>query len=299
MPSEFDTPHTHRTPPPPGQEPAGWGGVFATAGKILLGLGLLVMLMALTVLRNDPATSPHAAANVVPSSGAVILGAAAPETAPPTTLSPFQQAQAEGGYLAVEALVDPVRAYDKPPPESSLLHSFPQHGELGVTATFLAIEEAFDGDGNTWYRVRVPVRPNGSTAWLRASEVKPILLHNDLRIDLSDHRLDVYTQGEKTHSYPVGVGKGSTPTPPGDYYIMIKMKPIKENSVYGDLAMGISSFSEELVDWPGGGQVGIHGTNDPSSIGKDVSAGCIRLQNEDILELTDLAPLGTPVFVRE
>lgn len=275
------------------------GDVLSTSGKILLGLGLLALLMALTVLRNEPAAAPHAGASIDSGQAAVVVGAAGPSTAPPTTLTPFAQARADNGYLAVQAAVDPVRVYDKVPPGSALFRTFPQKGELDVTATFLVLEEAVDPEGATWYRVRLPMRPNGTTGWLRAAETSPVLLYNDLRIDLSDHRLDVYERGRLLRSYSVGVGRGATPTPPGEYYITTKMQPIEKDSVYGALAMGISGYSEKLVDWPGGGQVGIHGTNDPSSIGKDVSAGCIRLQNGDILELTHLAPLGTPVFVQE
>jgi lipoprotein-anchoring transpeptidase ErfK/SrfK len=69
--------------------------------------------------------------------------------------------------------------------------------------------------------------------------------------------------------------------------------------VYGVLAMGVSGFSEQLPNWPEGGQLGIHGTNDPSSVGKDVSHGCIRLYNEDILDLSEYVAYGTPVSIQE
>jgi lipoprotein-anchoring transpeptidase ErfK/SrfK len=143
------------------------------------------------------------------------------------------------------------------------------------------------------------VRPNGSTGWVRASDVTTKVLTHDLRIDLSDHRLDLYDKGEKIKSYPIGVGKGDTPTPVGEWFVAIKMKTPNPKQVYGALIMGLSAYSDQLTDWPGGGQVGIHGTNDPATIGTDVSHGCIRLNNDDILEISNDAHLGTPVFVQE
>ncbi|GAB4252632.1 MAG: hypothetical protein Kow00122_10410 [Thermoleophilia bacterium] len=272
-----------------------------TAAKALLGLGLLLVLLGLTVLRNPPAEGPHGSLPTPPPS-APAGAAGPPATLGATTtvsLSPFQQAKADRGYLAVEAAVDELRVYDHVPPGSTLTHTFPRKGYLGVPATFWAIDEAVDNQGRTWYRIYLPVRPNGSTGWVRSSDVTTRQLANDLRVDLSDHRLDLYERGVKVRSYPIGVGKGETPSPLGEFYITIKMKPPRPNTVYGVLAMGISGYSEKLTDWPGGGQVGIHGTNDPSSIGKDVSAGCIRLRNEDILELSNFVPLGTPVFIQE
>jgi lipoprotein-anchoring transpeptidase ErfK/SrfK len=123
---------------------------------------------------------------------------------------------------------------------------------------------------------------------------------NHLIIDLSDFRLDVLERGQPVRSYQIGLGKEDTPTPLGEYYIVWKVRRSNPNTVYGAIVMGVSAFSEQLTDWPGGGQVGIHGTNDPKgSIGKRVSHGCIRLKNEDILELTQLAPMGTPVMIQQ
>ena len=84
------------------------------------------------------------------------------------------------------------------------------------------------------------------------------------------------------------MGKGQTPTPNGTYYITDLLQPPNPDSVYGTYAYGLSGFSEVLNSFGGGdGQVGIHGTNDPASIGKDVSHGCIRLNNADIEKLAE------------
>ena len=68
--------------------------------------------------------------------------------------------------------------------------------------------------------------------------------------------------------------------------------------MYGTYAYGLSAFSDVLTDWAGGGIIGLHGTNDPSSIGDRKSHGCIRMYNSDIEKLVPVLPLGTPIEIR-
>lgn len=269
-----------------------------TAGKIFLGAALLLLIMGLTILRNDPVDSHGSAGETSGSSLASALGSAlTADTEPGPTA--YQQAVAAGGYLTGAVAVDELQIYDHMPPGSQLMLAFPRAGKKQISSTFLIIGEDADAQGKGWYQIRLPVRPNGTTGWVRAADVTTTSIKYGIRIDLSEHRLDLYDSGQKKASYPIGVGTGDTPTPPGEYYITIKIKPIKENSVYGVLAMGVSGFSSKLTNWPDGGQLGIHGTNDPSSIGKDVSHGCIRLQNADILDLSQYVAFGTPVSIQQ
>ncbi|MFH0915866.1 MAG: L,D-transpeptidase [bacterium] len=277
---------------------------WSVLGGTLLGVCLLLAILGFTFLRDDqPADShsggpPVAAAARTPDTISVsVSGTAAPTTT--TTLTALQHARAESGYLVVEAISDPLKIYDRVSPGSVLTRALPQKGELDVTATFWAIDEAVDDQDRIWYQVYLPVRPNGTKGWVKASDVTTSIVTHDVRIHLSEHRLDLYDRGQFVRSYDVGVGTQDTPTPPGEYFVSIKAKPPNPGTIYGVLVIGISAFSEKLADWPGGGQVGIHGTNDPSTIGTDVSHGCIRLRNEDVLELSKDAPLGTPVFVED
>ena len=291
------TPQPPADPPPRSRDAL----VLRTVGKILLGCALLLLIMSLTILKNDvPSASGgggHAAADAsTPAPADPVAGAAASESTG-VTLSPYQQVTSAGGYLSVSAAVDPIQVYDHAPPGSTLQITFSQAGTNQVSSTFLAIGETTDPEGNTWYQIRVPARPNGSTGWVRASDVSTAPVTHAIYVDLSDHRLDLYELGNKLQSYPVAVGRMNTPTALGDFFVTLKFRP--DRQVYGELVMMISAFSEQLPDWPGGGQAGIHGTNDDSAIGKDVSAGCIRMHNRDILRLSESAPLGTPVFVQE
>jgi lipoprotein-anchoring transpeptidase ErfK/SrfK len=296
------TPPAPPTPPTP--QPVGdtrthtrRGSALLTIAKIVLGSSLLLLIMVLTILRNDaPAINPAGGAAMVVTTTAADTSATDSTGA---ALTPYQQAVADGGYLAVSAAVDQLQIYDHAPPGSSLLLTFPQAGVKQISSTFLAIGEAEGTSGASWYHIRLPIRPNGSTGWVRASDVSTVPLSHDIRVDISEHRLDLYERGQKVSSYTVAVGKGETPTALGDFYITLKARPVNTRNIYGDLIMMISAFSEQLPNWPNGGQAAIHGTYDTSTIGTDVSHGCIRMSNNDILELSESAALGTPVFVRE
>jgi lipoprotein-anchoring transpeptidase ErfK/SrfK len=252
--------------------------------------------MGLTILRNDPVESHVPLGGASETSVVSAIGSAMTADTQPE-LTAYQQAGAVGGSLTGSAAVDQLLIYDHMPPGSQLKLTFPQAGTKQISSTFSIIGEAATPEGQAWYQIRLPIRPNGSTGWVRASDITTAQVDYDIRIDLSEHRLDLYERGQKKSSYPIGVGTGDNPTPPGDYYITLKVKPM--NRVYGALVMTLSGFSEKLTNWPAGGQLGIHGTNDPSSIGKDVSHGCIRLQNADILDLSQYIAFGTPVSIQE
>jgi lipoprotein-anchoring transpeptidase ErfK/SrfK len=165
--------------------------------------------------------------------------------------------------------------------------------ENGGPLVFL-VEQRMPG----WVEVLLPIRPNGSTGWVRAADVT--LASNPYRIDiaLGAHRLVVHKGDQVVADDTIGVGTGSTPTPGGKYYIKELLKPPNPGGAYGPYAYGLSGFSNVLDDFNGGdGVIGIHGTNDPSTIGHDVSHGCIRLNNDDIEALVAMLPLGTPVHI--
>ena len=86
------------------------------------------------------------------------------------------------------------------------------------------------------------------------------------------------------------------PTPRGDFYVREKLARF-DDPFYGPVAFGTSARSRVLADWPGGGYVGIHGTDRPDLIPGRISHGCIRLRNADALRLAQLMPLGTPVTI--
>jgi lipoprotein-anchoring transpeptidase ErfK/SrfK len=163
----------------------------------------------------------------------------------------------------------------------------------GAPLVFLAQERRGDR-----VRVLLPVRPNGSQGWVRATDVT--MLETDYRLAVSTgrHELTVYRAGRAVLRVPVGLGTGTTPTPGGVFYLKELLRPRDPKGAYGPFAYGLSGYSEVLDEFLGGdGEIGIHGTNDPGSVGRSVSHGCIRLRNADITKLTTMLPLGTPVQI--
>jgi lipoprotein-anchoring transpeptidase ErfK/SrfK len=149
-----------------------------------------------------------------------------------------------------------------------------------------------------WVRVLLPVRPNGSSGWVRRSQVQ--VLRNDyrVRVDLRRHRLLVWRRGRLVMRQPVGVGRSETPTPVGLYYVVELIQTDDPHGAYGPYAFGLSAHSDVLRRFDGGdGQVGIHGTDYPQGLGTDVSHGCIRIGNRAIVRLAKTLPLGTPVAI--
>jgi hypothetical protein len=150
-----------------------------------------------------------------------------------------------------------------------------------------------------WLEVMLPVRPNGTVGWIRTSDVDLSLDPFRIEIDVSERRLDLYERDVRTLSTEIAVGAGATPTPRGEFYLTELLRPPDPNGVYGPYAFGLSGFSETLDRFADGdGVVGIHGTNDPSSLGREVSHGCIRVRNDVIVKLAATVPLGTPVSIR-
>jgi lipoprotein-anchoring transpeptidase ErfK/SrfK len=117
-----------------------------------------------------------------------------------------------------------------------------------------------------------------------------------LYVDTRRLRLRLERRGRTVLRAPIGVGKRRWPTPRGEFYVRNELRGFR-SPAYGPVAFGTSARSAVLTDWPGGGFVGIHGTNQPSLIPGRVSHGCIRLRNGDILRLARHMPVGTPVSI--
>ena len=166
-----------------------------------------------------------------------------------------------------------------------------------IPLTFLVTAQQ---DG--WLQVALPVRPNGSTGWLKASDVTLSTTDYQVQVALAEHKLSLLKAGQVVMEAPVGVGADDKPTPGGTYYIKELLQPPTPGGVYGAYAYGLSGYSPVLQSFAGGqGVIGIHGTNEPESVGTDVSHGCIRMLDADITRLVQEfgLPLGTPVQILE
>jgi len=189
-----------------------------------------------------------------------------------------------------------VRALELPEPGAPEVARFDRINPQGATQVFPLLDRA-DRSGTTWYRAMLPIRPNGTTGWIRAEALELGRTEYRIEIDLERFRLALFHACDRVDRFPIGVGTRDTPTPRGSFFLNSLLKPPERDSVYGALAFGLSAFSDVITDWEGGGIVGLHGTNDPTSIGHDVSHGCIRMRNDDIRTLARSVPLGTPVEI--
>lgn len=166
--------------------------------------------------------------------------------------------------------------------------------EYDLPRVFLVAETQDD-----WVKVWLPKRPNGSQGWVKASDVTLDSTDYKLVVDVPAYTLTLFDGDEVVKEIPVGTAQETYPTPAGTYFITDLLQPPDPDTVYGTYAYGLSGYSEVLTSFNGGnGQLGIHGTNKPESIGQQDSHGCIRLHNEDIESLVPLLKLGTPVEIR-
>ena len=227
-------------------------------------------------------------------SPALSLPVATTTTVRPFKLEPYrdQAGTAPLRSTVAHATVHRVDVYATPG-ASSVRHRLVNPLPDGAPLVFLVAERRHD-----WLKVLLPVRPSGASGWVRARQVR--LTQHDFHIvvALRAHTITVYRGATVIAHEPVGLGRRQTPTPGGLYYTTELIRPPDPKGIYGPYAYALSGFSGTLRTFNGGEPfLGIHGTNDPSALGTDVSHGCIRMSNAGIAKLAKLLPLGVPVMV--
>ena len=200
-----------------------------------------------------------------------------------------------GLSFVAEAVVSTV-AITASPGGDDVLFTFDNPIPSGGPLVFLV--EEFDGLEN--FRVLLPTRPNGNFGWVRGTDVLLTRHNYEIQVRLDDFLLVLSERGVPIFETTVGVAREDAPTPLGRYYTTEIIRPPSPESVYGAFAYGLSGFSDTFVTFNGGpGQLGIHGTNDPDSLGTNVSSGCIRMHNDDITQMVEelRVTAGVPVEV--
>jgi len=221
----------------------------------------------------------------------------APKTSPST---PATTVSLQPGYsLIAQAVVPTVGIYDDPSalaPAKTVPHPWLLNDEPDkqIPQVFLVEKQRPDG----WLRVLLPERPNGSTGWIRQSDVQLTPNPYHLEVSLGAHKIAVFEGTNTIYEGSVAIGARDTPTPPGKYYTRVLIQAPDPNTVYGPYAYGLSAHSDVLTEFNGGdAEVGVHGNNDASVLGKSVTHGCIRMDNDEIVKLSKVLPLGTPVDI--
>ena len=257
---------------------------LALSGVVVAGIAFL--LLTFFGVSSAPAvtrqTAPRRAATVVSDlpAGALRVDAALP------TDAPVALAAQDGGSLALYPA----------PGAATPSGTLPARDELGSPSVLLAVQRSGD-----WFRALLPTRPNGATAWVRAQDVTVSVPTYEVEVSLSSRQLQLVrlSDGAVILTSPVGIGAPSTPTPTGEYFVRDLFTPNDPaTSPYGPFAFGLSGHSDVLMHFgTGDGRIAIHGTNEPASIGSDISNGCVHVPNAFDLELTHYLTLGTPVLI--
>ncbi|MBW3609768.1 MAG: L,D-transpeptidase [Actinobacteria bacterium] len=169
--------------------------------------------------------------------------------------------------------------------------------EDGPFEVYPILASHVDANRRVWLQIRLPRRPNGQTGWVRREDLGPVqAVRTMLRVNRATLRATLYRDGRRVWSSPIGVGAAATPTPAGAFWIRTRLRGLSGGGVYGPYAFGTAAYSV-LSDWPGGGVIGIHGTDQPELIPGRPSHGCIRVPNRAITRLWALMPIGTPVAI--
>jgi hypothetical protein len=223
------------------------------------------------------------------------LPAASPSPSPTGASAPSPTPAAVPRWQVAKA-VGPVVAYTAPSTSAAVRQRFSAVNVNGFPSIFL-VRSVRQVGAATWYDVWLPIRPNESHGWIREGGVAIYSTVAKIVINLAKRRLSVYRRGVLMGTFRVAVGVPALPTPTGIYYINQKLRPPTLGGPYGVLARGISAFQSRLPNWPQGGPVAIHGTNQDSLIGGAVSHGCVRMHNADVLRVNAWVPAGSPVVI--
>ncbi|MEX2210161.1 MAG: L,D-transpeptidase [Gaiellaceae bacterium] len=189
------------------------------------------------------------------------------------------------------------RAYRRP--GRGLIHTFGREN-VNNHVTVLGVLSAIRDRKceATWYRVQLPLKPNGTLGYVRGSELELMPVRTRILIDISDRKIVLERAGRVVLETVAAVGSEATPTPTGRYYVNQRLRAADPSGPYGPGGVGISAFSEVLTYWAQGGPIAIHGTNRPETIGLAASNGCLRVRNDVLRQIFDAALPGTPVVIR-
>jgi hypothetical protein len=179
------------------------------------------------------------------------------------------------------------------------LATFGTRNVNGAPTVFGVLGRVVDhGCKTRWYRVQLPMRPNGTVGYVRTRDVQIFPVRTRILVELAARRVTLFSGGREVLATTVAIGSAATPTPVGYFYVNQRLRPSDPSGPFGPGAIGISAFSNVLTGWAQGGPVALHGTNRPWLIGQPVSNGCIRLRNDVLQRLFDIVRPGTPVVVR-
>jgi lipoprotein-anchoring transpeptidase ErfK/SrfK len=264
--------------------------------RIILGSGVLAVVLALVgvlVVTSHGSDRPSAKPIVGSSTTAARSHGAASSVSPQPATSPSTAVTA----VPAESLVATIRPEGAPgsrtagaPPTLKV-----PGGWLGAASVLPVIAQR-----PGWVEVRLAQRPNGSIAWVPASDVSLATDSYHIVINLGTMHLQLFNHGQQVANFPAGVGIPADPTPTGAFFVALFAQPPSPG--YGAFVMVTSAHSNTISDWEESGDAiaAIHGSlgSDAAigTTGAQVSHGCVRLHDADLVQLRDV-PAGTPIDI--
>jgi len=224
-----------------------------------------------------------------------VAGSGTGSTTTAATTAPQTRIEARfpaAGGLLVHSV--PVRK--SPDPHSKIIKVMHDFRPDFRPQEMLAVRKQVGSDGNVWYRVSIPMRPNGTYGWIPADTVALAPTPGQIVINLGSRTIDLYWHNKHVYHAIVAIGAPGRETPIGHYFVAARFVPYHDPFL-GVFAVETSAYSK-LTEWPGGGVVGIHGTSLPQLLGQAVSHGCVRVANSTAVKLKRYAPLGTPIWIK-
>ena len=222
------------------------------------------------------------------------LRSAEPPASITTPGSPDPAPEAEPLVSVAARSSGPIDVYPHPHAPRPM-RTLPDTTILG-TPTVVSVIDTWAG----WSLVRLPGRPNGATGWVRSDELEVFGFDREVVVDLSERILTVYTDGVANFQTDVAVGSEASPTPTGTFFVTDAVALTRPNGPWGPFAFGLSARSDVVTEFAGGdGIIGIHGTNQPWSIGEAASLGCVRLPNDVMTTLWEIVAVGMKVTISD
>jgi hypothetical protein len=290
--TDSSAPQSDSSPRPGWRRPRGWRLVASLVlGAVFLSAGAAI---GIRITEGANAGRQKVSSPAVPSPKQIPT-----VTNPPATVPPASPAKECDRRQMIGTVVrgGGVTARKAPDSQAPPIQHFGYTSEFGSHQVFDLVRRV-SGTGGYWYKALLPMRPNGTFGFVPAKALAVTTTKYRLLLDRGRFRLSLFNGCRRVKVYKVGIGVGDTPTPVGRFYLHWAVRVSEPDTVYGTYAFGLSAFSEVLTHWTGGGIVGLHGTNDPTSVGVRSSHGCIRMYNWAIEELIQKLPLGTPIVIR-
>lgn len=243
------------------------------------------------------ATGPRPDA-ITPPTHTIVAAAPAVERAPAATPGPAPAEPLKPGEIVATVAGNSLPVYDAP--AGNLVETLDKWSPYDSILTVLGLDTD-EAAGEQWIQIMLPFRAGQETGWIKAGDVTVSSTDTVINVYLDEKELEVVQGDSVTLTTKVAIGKPETPTPLGIYSITDPVDlTYSPGGVYGPYALGISGYQGALESFNGGDpQLALHGTNRPSSIGQAASNGCVRMPNDVVLQVADIAALGTPVVISQ